>query len=111
MFRQSKAQLADGFVSWGTALVPQKELLATEWYNEFAAESLVQDCLSTVGVTSGNISFALIANTGGHPPKAYNEVQIAEAKRVQVDVQRAMHLHIRAGGAGRYAASVPGEMG
>jgi len=109
-FRQSQAQLADGFVSWGTALVPQKELLATEWYNEFAAESLVQDCLSTVGVTSGHIGLALIANTGGHPPKAYKEEQIAEARRVQVDVQRAMNLHIRAGGAGRYAASVPGEM-
>lgn len=47
--------LMTGFVSRGSSLVPQRELLASEWYNEFGADNLVQDCLGTVGVTGGRM--------------------------------------------------------
>lgn len=110
LFRDPKALMATGFVSAGSALVSQRDVLATEWYNEFAADSLVQDCLSTIGMTSGGIGMALIANTGGRPPVAYTQEQVAQARRVQPDVQRAINLHIRSGGASRHVAAAPGEL-
>lgn len=107
LFRDPQALRATGFVSAGSALVSQRELLATEWYNEFAADSLVQDCLSTIGMTKAGIGMALIANTGGRPPVAYTPDQIAQARRVQPDVQRAIDLHIRSGG---HVSAAPGEL-
>ncbi len=108
-FRSGAENLANGFVQWGSCLVPQRELLNTEWYNEFAAESLVQDCLSAVGVMKGGIGVALIANTGGHPPIVYSPEQIHQAKRVQEDVQRAIGINARVG-SGFVTAAGPGEL-
>lgn len=111
-FRESKSKetLARGFVSWGTSLVPQRELLETEWYKEFASEILAQDFVSTVGLTSSHVGLALIAIIGGHPPATYDEVQIGQAMRVQADVQRAINLHVRTGGTIGDATVVPGRM-
>jgi len=107
LFRDPQALKATGFVSAGSALVSQRDLFATEWYNEFAADSLVQDCLSTIGLTSAGIGMALIANTGGRPPAAYTPDQVAQARLVQPDVQRAINLHIRSGG---HVATAPAEL-
>lgn len=108
-FRSGAEGLANGFVQWGSCLVPQQELLNTAWYNEFAAESLVQDCLSTVGVMKGGIGVALIANTGGHPPFVYAPEQIHQARLVQQDFQRAIGINSRAR-SGLATAAGPGEL-
>lgn len=102
--------LVNGFVSRGSSLVPQKELLASEWYNEFAGASLIQDCLSTVGVSNGVKGLALIANTGGRPPVTYSTEQIAIAASVQADIQRAINIHVSAADSNQILAAAPGYL-
>lgn len=109
LFRDPQV-LTTGFVSAGSALVSQRELFRTEWYNEFAAGSLVQDCLSTTGLTRSGLGVALIANTGGRPPVAYTSEQVAQARQLQPDVQRAFNLHVRSGAAGQQATTTQAEM-
>lgn len=99
-----------GFVSAGSELVSQRDLLATEWYNDFASESLVQDCLTTVGISGGMRGVALIANTGGHPPATYASAQVSVAEGVLTDVQRAIALHISSAGQEQHLLAVPGYM-
>lgn len=84
-----------GLASRGSDLLPQAELFRSEWYNEFASKSLVQDCLGTVGVSGELRGLALIANTGGRPPRAYTDDKLALADSLRSDIQRAVDMHVR----------------